>query len=281
MADAIRLRSVDDVDAALRSAALVPPAASAALLAGPTADLRAAMARFSSGPEHQERRRQVMAAIDGVDPAQLRQDAYRRAVARLGGDPVDALAGIGLAVPTEALATALGVGGAELPAVVADVAAVVRVIGRGQRSGPRSDRATAQLARRLASHPAGPVAAVSLLYQNHDATAALAAATILARHTGRRRRGALAGTVRVAVTGTVIGETPVEAGQQVILDLEASGHEHGAGPHRCPGADLAQSIVEGIVSAIDDRCYRLVVPDIEWGPDGRPLALPLAPPPAR
>jgi hypothetical protein len=52
MADAIRLRSVDDVDAALRSAALVPPAACAALLAGPTAALRAAMARFSSGPEH-------------------------------------------------------------------------------------------------------------------------------------------------------------------------------------------------------------------------------------
>jgi hypothetical protein len=160
-------------------------------------------------------------------------------------------------------------------AVVADVRTVVGVVGRGEPGGPASDRATTRLLDRFRDHPAGGVAAVSVLYQAHDATAALIAAMVVAGQAGRPRRSAVAGTVRVADGDTTVAGAGVAAGTVVTLDLEASALEFGAGPHRCPGRAVAEGLAAGVVDALGESGYRLRADLVETGPDGRPRTLPM------
>jgi hypothetical protein len=232
------------------------------------------MARFSHGQRHAERRRAVVEAIGGIDPSDLTRIARQRTAAWLVTERVDA-AEIGCTVPTESIALALAVDESALGAVVVDTRAVVKVIGRNDPSSPESDGAVERLLRRFARHRSGPVAAVSLLYQNHDATAALTSATIIAEQLNEHRRSAVTRTVRMATTAGLVGTTPIEAGQIVNLDLESSGLELGAGQHECPGYELAVAIVDGIVQSLHDSDYQLVVPEIAWGPDRRPRTLPM------
>ena len=196
MTKIIVLSSRIDVELALQTVTLVPPPRPETLQPGPAADLRDAMARFSSGESHQQRREEVIAAADQVSPDKLEAFAFQRTVARAAEDRIDAVADIAYSVPTEALAEALGAGGGS--ELLADTKLMVEVIGRGEPSNAASDRAVSRLLDRFRLHPAGPVPVASLLYQNHDATAALTAATILARHNQKPRRSAVERTVRLA-----------------------------------------------------------------------------------
>ncbi|HEV7760501.1 MAG TPA: hypothetical protein VGO78_15970 [Acidimicrobiales bacterium] len=266
------------VEAALADPALVPPAAPPSIGAGPTADLRAAMARFGAGAEHHERRTEVVAAVEAPDPARLRAAAAARTLPRLTGGRIEALADVGYRVPVPTLAAALGALDADEDAdgLTDDVRRVAEVIGRGAPSSAASDGAASRLLDRFAAHPAGAVPLVSVLYQAHDATAALLAATLVSHHCGMPRRSAIAGTLRTAVADTVVGGTPIAAGTVVALDLDASGLERGAGPHRCPGFDLAQALVAGMVDALGERDYDLL-PDEVVLTGGRPTAVPMRP----
>ncbi len=125
--------------AALEESALLPhPSADPST--GSTMRLRAAMARFS-GPDHHPDR----------------HDAVLEAIAKI--------------VPTETLGTALGLRGS-LDELIADVEAVVRVIGRAEPATTEADAATDRLLDRCADLAAGAVPTASLRYQNLDATAA-------------------------------------------------------------------------------------------------------------
>jgi cytochrome P450 len=269
------LATRDDVEAALHSADLAPPSRPRDIAPGPTAELRDTMARFSSGAVQRQRRVEVDNAIAALSTSEARSCAARRTLLRLSGDPVDAVAEIAHHVPTEALADVLGVG-AESEQLTTDTRLVAEVIGRGKPSSVASDEAAARLLHRFRAHPLGAVPVVSLLYQNYDATAALLAATIVCHHHGGARRGAVARTVRVASRDALVGGRRVRAGTTVKLDLEASGFEFGAGPHRCPGREIAQAIVDGAVGALAERGYR-VLPDLVAVDDGRAVALPMEP----
>ncbi len=61
----------------------------------------------------------------------------------------------------------------------------------------------------------------------------------------------------------------------MILDLESSGFEFGAGHHECPGRTLAEAIVSGIIKALTKQGYALLADLIEYAQDGRPSALPM------
>ncbi len=255
----IHFTDPDEVGVALRTDALVPPPAPANLGDGATAQLRNAMARFSHGDEHGPRRDQVIAAFDRLDPGAIETTARALSERFLGARALSALglgaqAGderpdLGFVVPTHCMAAALGVPESEWEIVRSDVVAVVAVIGRQEAASEASDRAAERLMQRFADHPDGPVAAISLLYQNHDATAALLAAVGTAADSGEQRRSALVETVRQAAEPTTVGSTAIEAGSTVVLSMEARSNEFGAGPHACPGRAVAEAIVAGIVAA--------------------------------
>jgi len=268
------LSSLDDVQAVLRSPDFAPPRA-APEPADSVSTLRSEMARFSHASDHKLRRGHVDAAIANLDIAQIAHDSMDRTSQILNGDPLDAVTSIAYVVPTEALAHTLGVAEADLDAARADVRSVVEVIGRGEPTSPEANNAVDRLRDRLEHQPAGSVAAISLLYQNHDATAALLACTLDAWSTDGPRRSALSRTVRTAERATKAGALFVAAGDSVVLDLEATGLEFGSGPHQCPGRATAEAIVEGIMSAIRASGYLVDVDRVERGTDGRPTSIPI------
>lgn len=279
----LKLHSPAEALAALTSPSLVPPPAPPTLGPGATADLRNAMARFSSGDEHRERRASVVAAVGRLEPDAVAAIARRETLALLdgAGDLVDAIGHIAFVAPTRALANALAptLDATELDRAVADVATTVSAIGRGQRSSPITDAAVTRLAALFApvdrTDLAGAVPPLSLLYQNHDATAALIAALLVAQHTEEPLRSPLAKTVRVATEATGILDRQIAAGQVVIVPIEAADLRFGAGQHECPGRRLAESIAEAVVAGIGEADYRIDGDGITYGDDGRATAIPL------
>jgi len=267
--------------AALESSALVVPARPSTFLDGPVAEVRDQMARFSEGDEHAERRADVEAAIADVDVSALSTEVLERTRAALQARPsdverIDALSDIGMVVPTHALLAALGVEQSEVARRAADVALIVASIGRRAAVTAETDAAARRLLDLFATHPAGPVAAISMLYQNHDATAALFGSVLLARATGETRHNALARTVRVALEPITLIDADVTAGEVVEVSLDDEDVEFGAGRHACPGERLAVAIVDAMIAAIDGSEFTVDIGDVALGDDQRPTALPLS-----
>jgi hypothetical protein len=120
------------------------------------------MARFSAPAEHGDRRRAVVDAIGAIETERAHGFAAEQAAARLTGAPIDGIEIAGT-VPTEAITRCLDLR-APLGEVVADVLAIVRVIGRGVPSTSESDAATERMLALCG------VPQLSILYQNFDAT---------------------------------------------------------------------------------------------------------------
>lgn len=239
----------DDARDALNTPAMVPPPRPSQFTGGATADLREAMARFSNAADHGERR----AAIDEV-MATFDLEAVEHAAAEVMADHFDGgdldVVAAGWTVPSFTLATVFGFGD-QRQQIRDDTEAVTRVIGRGEPSNPESDAATERLLA-LFAQSVEPVAPVSILYQNFDATGALLPNAVRAAFavTGPPATGH---TVRVAEEPLRIGEHELTEGEAVLVDLEHM--RWGAGPHACPGQDLATAIVAGAVRAIVDAKY--------------------------
>lgn len=258
---------------ALNSPDLAPPSCPASLGRGATAILRDAMARFSHGENHKLRRLAIEEAIASLLKFPFEQQALDRARAFLdragsssqdAGNP-DRAAQV---VPTETLALALGVADSDLDDIRHDTGLLATTIGRGSTASAESDQAATRLLDRFASHPGGPVANVSLLYQNHDATAAFITATIAGSQAGSPRRSALLQTIRVARSETVLNISPgqkhspkqggsipiaVATGTVLSLSLQELEVEFGAGAHQCPGEAIAKDIAAGIVRALEHQ----------------------------
>jgi len=92
---------------------------------------------------------------------------------------------------------------------------------------------------------------VSVLYQCLDAVAALITTTLHARARGAARVAAVQRTMRVAVEPFDVGGLPVAAGDVLELAIGEAGLEFGAGPHACPGRQLAEAIAAEVVAAIE------------------------------
>lgn len=273
--DTHKISDEAQVDQALHDDRLVPPDTPDSLSAGSTAELRSAMARFNSGSNHASRRAGVEAAVAAVDLAALSERTLAVTSEHLAmREDCDVIADIGFVVPTEALAMALGVPSADLAEVRRDVRSIVTCIGRGESSSKVSDNASTRLLARFGSHPGGAVATVSMLYQNHDATASLFAATLLADTRGEPCRNALARTVRVATADFRIGLIDIVAGDTVEVSLDGEGHEFGAGPHTCPGVEIAGTIVETMLSTLQKHAWEVDLALATFAPDGRAASLP-------
>lgn len=274
------------VEAVLCSSSFAPPQAPTNLHEGPTLRLRRQMARFRPADTHANARRAVDELVAEIadhpfarDAADLVESTIDRARSKSTGS-VEAITDLALVVPVEVMALALGVAGTDTAAVRNDVRVVAEVIGRGAESTTEVDDAVRRLEARFApaetnDRAADTAATLSLLYQTHDATAALFAETLLADRTDRLRRSALSATVRVALERTTIDGHDVAPGDEVRLDLESSGLEFGAGPHHCPGRAIAEAIVAGMMAGFRRTGMRVDRDRIEFRYDERPTAIPL------
>ena len=124
-------------------------------------------------------------------------------------------------------------------------------------------------------HPSGSVAVVSLLYQSLDATAAASATTLHSLATGGERRAAVPRTIRTANRAGDVAGVVFAPGDTIVLGLGVAAMEFGAGPHACPGRDLADRITEAVVASIVSSPLVVDRERVEVDDDGRPTRLPL------
>lgn len=263
------------VRGALNNEFLVPPTRPESLGRGSTAELRDAMARFSFGDTHGDRRALVAGAIEQIDAKPIEEIAAVCAGRRLVDDEVEAVSALGHVVPTETICVALGLEAEIFEQTVADVALMVEAIGRGVTATSAHDAAVDRMRSRIADREEDTVALLSVFYQNFDATIALFASTLMAHSSGVERRSALARTVREAVADTSVGQAKVQAGDTFALGLDSLELEFGAGAHKCPGERLVKRIVNSMIEAIDDAGFKLAIDQVETNADGRPVTLPL------
>jgi hypothetical protein len=272
-AEPIILTEQAEIMVALESGELLLPHPSADERLGATNRLRAQMARFSGPAAHAERRQAVVQAIRGIDPERVLGLATEQAASRLTGASIDGIQIAGT-VPTEALVRYLELE-APLDEIVADMLAVVKVIGRGAPSSDESDAATDRMLALCADCSGGGVPTVSVLYQNFDATWSLLTTLLQACATQVPAVPAVPRTRRVAAVGLEwLGRT-IPAGSDVLLEIGRAGLPWGFGPHQCPGQRLAEAIVAGILAAIDAAGYEVDAAGITTDSDGRPTALPM------
>lgn len=217
--------------------------------------LRRSVARFADGAEHERRRRRVVGILAGVDVAGARRLAAERTRAVLdeaGGRPVDLMTRVAREVPVGVLTAALGT--PSVPAAAVGVVAAAYQPGSGAEEP--ADLAVAELVEALGAVPDDDtVATISLLVQAYAATAGLLgnAAAIMLRAPASR-------PVDTVVSETLRLDPPVRltrrlapGGTEVTIDLAAAGVPFGAGPHRCPGSELATAITAGVLEGVQGR----------------------------
>lgn len=229
---------------------VVPPAEEAPK--GGLAWLRASVSRFSPPDRHAARRAVGVAALDALDPQELRVAAERltgrildRAATRdNGGARVDVTGELARRVPLEVLAERLGL--ADPAAAVAEVTAVAAAYhpGADPAAVRRADRAVAAL---LAMSPPAPAEVTAnrlgLLVQAADATAGLIVAAVrhgLAAPDGLGTDALLAEVLRldppVRVTRRVAADALsldgrlVRAGELLLLRFDAANRDPAAFP---------------------------------------------------
>ncbi|MGA4687610.1 cytochrome P450 [Micromonospora sp. AB353] len=214
---------------------------------GGLAWLRASVSRFSPPDRHAARRAVGVAALDTLDPRELRVAAERltgrildrAATADNGGDQVDVTGDLARRVPLVVLAERLGL--ADPAAAVAEVTAVAAAYhpGAGPAAVRRADRAVAAL---LAMSPPAPAEVTAnrlgLLVQAADATAGLIVAAVrhgLEAPDGLGTDALLAEvlrldppvrvTRRVAADPLTLDGQPVRVGERLLLRFDAANRD--------------------------------------------------------
>jgi cytochrome P450 len=248
--------------------------------------LRAHVARFSTGADHERRRGLAVDELIGIGTGTLRRRAGERTAAELAaGTPVELMASVARSVPVGVLAEALGITGPIAP----DVAAVSAAYQPGSDAGPAADAALARLVESFGGVADEATAArIGLLVQACDATAGLIGNSVLALSRGRygeptdaivaetlRHDPPVRAMRRVSLAPAQLGGRQVPAGTAVRLDIAAANRDpavfvdpdrfdpgrldraryltFGEGLRPCPGSGHAFALAVGVVDAVRGR----------------------------
>jgi cytochrome P450 len=250
-----------DVRAVLADPSYVVPPVEPAGRRGTLAWLRANVARFSNGEEHDRRRALVENELARMDPAELRRAARERTMAELeraGSRPIDISE---CAIPVAALAGALGIeSGPDVVAAVTAIADAYQPGSGGEEEERLADAGVQHLARVFGPGPDEIVAnRIGLLVQTCFATTALVVSTL------RRASGSWPGPVEEQIEETLRFDPParstrrlaLETGTTVVLDLGAAGGDptlvhlaFGSGLRPCPGGRHAVALAAGVIEAV-------------------------------
>lgn len=239
--------------------------------------LRSTVSRFVNGAVHTRRRAIVEGEIGSMSPQALRESARRRTDAALDAADgrIEAMADIARPVPVATLGAGLGLSGDALSGVVADVIAVAPAYATGA-ADERVDLAVERL--RAALDRGGPeetAAAIAVLVQACEATAALIGNAVALAD----QRPELPRDVDALVRETALRLPPVrlmrrvsDDGDQVTLDVETASQElgpgdatltFGSGLRPCPASEHAVALASGVLDALLPRCTR--DPDVaQW-----------------
>jgi cytochrome P450 len=278
-----------EVSAVLVSPALsVRPAGGLASQAdaGPAAALVARMARFSDGEDHR-RRRALLARLLPPVPA-----VGRWAGARLNEYLLRRVSAFDIMpaarqLPSAVLARGMGLAAADAERVALLTGVLCDALTPALRPRPvppgAADAAASELTGLFERHlrttdEEEVAAAVSILFQARDATAALIGTTILARapagpdprSPGQRVEQVLRQdapvqcTRRTATADVRIGDMAIAAGAPIWIFVAAAERgfglpaTFGSGPHACPGAAQATAIARQVVSVLEAEGWRAV-----------------------
>jgi cytochrome P450 len=273
-----------DVPAALAAPSLSVAPAGGSAHRGPAARLLAAMARFSDGLEHRERRELLVSMLPPVSKvagvAGARTNYYlRRRLATFDIMPM------ARQLPAEVLALLLGLSpvdaerAAALTGVLCDD--VTPTLAPRPQTGSVGDTAAEALGGLLVA-TLGPgedqaIAAISILFQARDATAALIGTAVLAGARSDavlsvpqqidevlRREAPVQCTRRTARATTQVGDAvvPAGAGLWVFAATAECGAAvpatFGSGPHGCPAAAHAIAIARQVLTVLAAEGWRPV-----------------------
>jgi cytochrome P450 len=243
------------------------------------AELIARMARFSEGGAHQRRRAMTVSVLPPVATiaAHAEDIARGQLCDRPPAEELDVMP-LARTLAPEALARAMGLS-------KPDAACAAETTGRlcdALASARTSDADIAAIQLRAALRPLGAsgedevAAAVSVLFQARDATAALIGAAVLAAEddagnhpadrveTVLRHQAPTQCTRRTAVADATIGRAVIPHGSDVWIFVAAAETgsgvpaTFGSGPHACPGADSAVAIARAVVTVLDEDGWRPV-----------------------
>jgi len=264
---------------------------------GEAAAVRAAMARFSDGPDHDRRRAISRRHIDAMEPDRLRRHAAELARDRLGdAREVDVMATVARSVPVAVLAGALGI--ADRDSAVAATRQLCLALAPPVGAAPVADTTAVATLRRLLEPVVGGhaddelVNSLAILFQAMDATAGLIGNAVVAadRHPiagldpldlvaeTARHDPPVQQTTRLAVADVPIAGHTIPAGDRIVVLLAAANRDEvrfpradafdpdrrtsaftfGAGPRPCPGDAHALALAAGALDALTATPARVV-----------------------
>jgi cytochrome P450 len=231
---------------------------------GTLAWLRASVARFSEGPDHDRRRSLAEDDLARMDVTRLRHEAAAATAANLAvsnGRPFDVMR-LARRVPVAVLAAELGM--ADVRVVDAAISVSVFYL-KPDQAGPEADESIAVLLDALRPDLIGAELAASrigLLLQACEATAGLIG-NALVRFLGHARssagRLATTPTINGILADTLSEDPPVRRtrrespdGDIVLVDISTM--PFGAGRRPCPGESQAKALAAGVLDALLPAC---------------------------
>jgi cytochrome P450 len=214
------------------------------------------MARFTDGPDHADRRAAVedlLAALPAAGDLAAAARARTEAWLSIRTSRCDGMV-LARRVPVAVLAAALGVPDDRVDEVVNRVATVVGAVAPRAGPAPVGPAAADAAVRALDALLPGATAALSILFQAHDATAALIGNALV---TGLPVADVLREAPPVRHTRRV-----GPGGEPVVVDL--AGQPFGAGTHACPGRDQAIALATGVLAGITAAGWSPVPGDVAY-----------------